>query len=96
MLSGSPAERIPEWLAVHPESRLDPPLTAPTSRAARSWTAEAALVELLRGRLAIVGPTTAVSLADSIGVAMPAVDAALLTLESEGAILRGSFTAGSG
>ena len=32
------------------------------------------------------------SLADSIGVPPQAVDAALLTLESEGVVLRGSFT----
>jgi ATP-dependent Lhr-like helicase len=86
------AERLPEWFAVHPGSRLDPPVVPPPSRAARSWTAETALIELLRGRLAIVGPTTAVSLADSIGVSRAAVDDALLALESEGVILRGSFT----
>jgi ATP-dependent Lhr-like helicase len=86
------AERLPEWLAVHPGSPLEPSVTAPPSRAARSWTSETALVELLRGRLAILGPATAVSLADSIGVPLSAADEALLALESEGVILRGSFT----
>jgi ATP-dependent Lhr-like helicase len=90
------AERLPEWLAVHPGATLDPPVTPPSSRAARSWTSDAALVELLRGRLAMLGPTTASSLADSIGVPLPAVDAALLALESGGVILRGSFTDGAG
>ena len=85
------AERLPEWLAVHPGSRLDPPVVPPPSRAARSWTAETALIELLRGRLAILGPTTATSLADAIGVPLAAVDEALLALESEGVILRGVF-----
>ena len=47
---------------------------------------------MLRGRLAILGPTTAASLAESIGVPPQAVDEALLTLESEGVVLRGSFT----
>jgi ATP-dependent Lhr-like helicase len=88
------AERLPEWLAVHAESTLDPPVAAPPSRAARLWTSASALVELLRGRLAILGPATAASLADAIGSPLPAVDEALLTLESEGVILRGSFTPG--
>ena len=86
------AERLPEWLAVHPDTRLDPIVDAPPSRTARAWTSEAALVELLRGRLAILGPTTATSLSDSIGLPLQAVDDALLTLESEGVVLRGSFT----
>jgi ATP-dependent Lhr-like helicase len=86
------AERLPEWLAVHPGSGLDPPVVPPPSRAARPWTAETALIELLRGRLAILGPTTAASLAESTGVPLAAVDDALLALESEGVILRGTFT----
>jgi len=86
------AERLPEWLAVHPGSRLDPIVEAPPSRAARAWTSEAALVELLRGRVAILGPTTVTSLAESLAVPSQAVDEVLLTLESEGVVLRGSFT----
>jgi ATP-dependent Lhr-like helicase len=86
------AERLPEWQAIHPETRLNPIVTVPPSRAARSWTPGTALVELLRGRLAILGPTTAASLAESVGLPAPAVDEALLALESEGVVLRGSFT----
>ena len=86
------AERLPEWLAIHPQTRLEPHVEAPPSRAARVWTSQAALVELLRGRLAILGPITAASLAEATAVSLQAVDEALLTLESEGAILRGSFT----
>jgi len=86
------AERLPEWLAVHPDTTLNPPIVAPPSRAARAWTPADALVELLRGRLAMLGPVTAASLAESIALPLAAVDEALLTLESEGVILRGSFT----
>ena len=89
LLSGSPPSDFLNGWPCTRTSRLEPAVTPPPSRAARSWTPETALVELLRGRLAILGPTTAVSLADSMGVATAAVDAALLTLESEGAILRG-------
>ena len=44
--------------------------------------------------MAIVGPTTADALAASTGVPQPDIDATLLALESEGAILRGTFTPG--
>ena len=86
------AERLPEILAIHPTVSLEPPLAIPPSRSTRTWTREAALVELLRGRLSIAGPATAGALAASIGVADADVDAALLALESEGAVLRGTFT----
>ena len=90
------AERLPELLAIHPGATCDPPITAPASRAAKTWTREAALVELLRGHVSITGPATAPALAASLGVAVNEVDAALLTLESEGVILRGVFTPGAG
>jgi ATP-dependent Lhr-like helicase len=86
------AERIPELLAVHPDLVLDPPIDAPTSRAARIWTREDALVELVRGRLTITGPTTAAALADTLGVSALDIDGALLTLEGSGVAMRGRFT----
>ena len=52
--------------------------------------------ELLRGRLEILGPTTARGLAESLGVSPDDVTAALYALEGEGVILRGSFTPGAG
>jgi ATP-dependent Lhr-like helicase len=86
------AERLPEFMAVYPDAAVDPVVTAPASRAARSWTRETALVELLRGRMAILGPSTAEALAQSMGLPESDVDGALLTLESQGVVLRGSFT----
>jgi ATP-dependent Lhr-like helicase len=88
------AERLPELLAVHPHATLDPGITAPPSRTGQRWTRDTALVELLRGRLAIVGPSTARAMAQSLGVAEADVDAALVALESQGAVLRGRFTPG--
>jgi ATP-dependent helicase Lhr and Lhr-like helicase len=85
------AERLPELHAVHPTAVLDPQISAPSSRAARAWTREGAIVELLRGRLSIVGPTTASALAESLAITEADTDAALLALESEGAVLRGVF-----
>jgi ATP-dependent Lhr-like helicase len=81
------AERLPEFLAVHPQKVN---FTAPPSRI-RTWTREDAIVELLRGRLSLVGPTTAQALSESLRITESEANTALLTLESEGAILRGTF-----
>ena len=86
------AERIPEICAIHPEARFEPPLDAPPSRLHRTWTRTDAIVELLRSRLTITGPTTATALAASLGIEDADADAALLALESEGVVLRGYFT----
>ena len=86
------AERLPEMLAVHPAAAMEPVITAPPNRTARSWTREEAIVELLRGRLGCVGPTTAAALAETLGIPEADADAALLSLESEGVVLRGTFT----
>jgi ATP-dependent Lhr-like helicase len=86
------AERLPELLAVHPDAILDPQITAPPSRAARTWTRAEAIVELLRGRLAVTGPVTAATLASSLGIPEADADEALLALEGEGVVLRGNFT----
>jgi ATP-dependent Lhr-like helicase len=85
------AERVAELRVIHPAVILEPVVNPPRSRAERSWTSEDALVELVRGRLSLVGPTTATDIAESISLAPADVDAALLALESEGAVLRGSF-----
>ncbi|MGE5813160.1 MAG: ATP-dependent DNA helicase, partial [Acidobacteriota bacterium] len=88
------AERLPELGAVHPDIATEPPLVAPASRASRRWTREEAIVELLRGRLSTVGPTTAAAIAESFGVAEQDVQSALFALESEGVVLRGYFEPG--
>ncbi|HEX9894979.1 MAG TPA: DEAD/DEAH box helicase [Gemmatimonadales bacterium] len=86
-------ERIGQALAVYPDfvgrvgrvGKVGP--TAPTP------TREEAIRELLRGRMEILGPTTAPALAESLGIADAEAEAALLALEGEGVVLRGSFTA---
>jgi ATP-dependent Lhr-like helicase len=85
------AERLPELRALHPGSTCEPHVEPPASRAARVWTRDEAILELLRGRVTIVGPTTARALAESLAVEEAEVDAALLALESEGLVLRGMF-----
>jgi ATP-dependent Lhr-like helicase len=86
------AERLPEFDAMHPVAGREPDIGVPADYA-KSWTREQALVEIVRGRLEGLGPVTAQALAQSVGVPVPDVDIALLSLEGEGFVMRGSFTA---
>ncbi len=89
------AERLPQLRAVHPEARPEPAIEAPPRLAARTWTAEEALVELVRGRLEGGGPTTVEALAASCGVRPAEIEVALAALEGEGFVMRGRFTPGT-
>jgi ATP-dependent Lhr-like helicase len=89
------AERLPEFSAIHPEVNVDPAIAAPASRSIRTWSRDEAIGELLRGRLTIAGPIDAAALGRSIGIGDVETDAALQALESDGVVLRGSFTPGS-
>ncbi|MEA2238849.1 MAG: ATP-dependent helicase Lhr and Lhr-like helicase [Thermoanaerobaculia bacterium] len=84
------AERIPEILAIHPSITSD--IEPPASRKNKEWTREDAIVEIIRGRISLLGPTTAIELAESMSIEEKDADAALLKLESEGLVLRGNFT----
>ena len=75
-----------------PGAIAQPPVQVPAQYAQRAWTREEALVELVRGRLEGLGPTTAAALAESLGVPHSDIDIALLALEGEGFAMRGSFT----
>ena len=81
------AERLPEVLAIHDVAVT---FAAPPSRQ-KAWTRQEAIIELLRGRLTIVGPITALALAESLGIRETEAETALLALESEGIVLRGTF-----
>jgi ATP-dependent Lhr-like helicase len=83
------AERIPEFQSIHPSLTFD--IDAPPSRK-KDWLREDALAEIIRGRMSLLGPTTANDLADSMNIDEKDINVALLRLESEGAILRGTFT----
>ena len=86
------AERLPEVLAVHPGAALQPEISAPASRTTRAWTRDEAIVELCRGRVSILGPTTVGDVAASIAIDPDEAQAGLLALESQGAVLRGQFS----
>jgi ATP-dependent helicase Lhr and Lhr-like helicase len=85
------AERLPDLMAIVPTLATADAVVAPASRMTRSWSREEALVEVIRGRVAIVGPTTAPELAAPLGIEATAVDAALEQLELQGVVLRGVF-----
>jgi ATP-dependent Lhr-like helicase len=86
------AEQLPLFDALYPAASRDPQVVTPAAHA-REPGAEAALIEVLRGRLTGSGPTTAPALAALTGLSVSRIDAALLALEAEGFAMRGLFTA---
>jgi ATP-dependent Lhr-like helicase len=89
------AERVPEFHALHPDAELEPAVTVPQEYAAKAWTREDALTEVVRGRLEGLGPVTPATLALPLGVTVTQVELALLALEAEGFAMRGSYTPGT-
>ncbi len=89
------AERTGEVRAAYGESvRLEPDVPVPP-RLAREWEPDAAVVELVRARLGVLGPVTASDLAAESGLARGGVERALAVLEGEGFVMRGRFTPGA-
>jgi ATP-dependent helicase Lhr and Lhr-like helicase len=84
------AERLPELRAIHDDVAVS--LAVPATRAARAWTREDAIAELFRGRLSMLGPTTARSLAESLDISEELAMGGLIALETDGAVLRGRFS----
>ncbi len=62
---------------------------------AKTVPKEEAFIEIVRGRLGGLGPTTAQQLAESSGASINDIDAALLALEAEGSAMRGQFDPGT-
>ncbi len=58
----------------------------------KEWTRDTAVVEVVRGRLEGVGPTTTTAIANSVGLPVSSIDAALAVLQAEGFAMRGQFT----
>ncbi len=86
------AECLPMIRAAYPAARIEPEITVPAEiAAARSWTREQAITEIIRGRLQGLGPVTARDLAEALHLETSSVAVALMELESEGFVLRGRF-----
>jgi ATP-dependent helicase Lhr and Lhr-like helicase len=86
------AESLPMLSALCPAATLAPQIVAPEPFASRAWSRDAALIELVRGRLQALGPTTRDSIAATLAVPAASIESALAALEGEGFVLRGQFT----
>jgi ATP-dependent Lhr-like helicase len=89
------AERLPQFLALWPQARLEPQISAPHPLSQRNWPPEEALVEILRGRLEGSGPVAESELANLLGLPLSTIAVALTALETEGFALRGRFDPGA-
>jgi len=87
-------ERLPMVQAAFPGARNEPAVVPPDREAAKVWSKEDAIRELVRGRLEVVGPTTANDISEALGLPALDVDFALAALEHEGFALRGRFSSG--
>jgi ATP-dependent helicase Lhr and Lhr-like helicase len=88
------AESLPMIRAIYTAGEIAPIITTPTSYQ-RNWERDAAIVELIRGRMQGIGPTTSSALVDCLGLSSRDVECALAKLETEGFVLRGQFTPNS-
>jgi ATP-dependent Lhr-like helicase len=85
------AERLPLFSALFPGAHCEPAVTTPAAHAGIPEP-EAALIEVVRGRLEGLGPVSAAALADSLGLPPARIDAALAVLQAEGFAMRGAFS----
>jgi ATP-dependent Lhr-like helicase len=85
------AERLPMLQAIYPDCTVEPVLVPPSAESERQWQRADAVRELVRGRMEVVGPTTATKLAGLFQLQVREVDTALIALEGEGFVLRGKF-----
>jgi ATP-dependent Lhr-like helicase len=83
------AERLSLLQGVFENAATEPAITA---TAAKAYSREEALIEIVRGRLEALGPTTATAIASTLGIPTEDIDAALLALEAEGTAMRGVFS----
>jgi ATP-dependent Lhr-like helicase len=86
------AERLPQFQALWPAALPEPAIAAPAPYAARNWSRDDAMVDILRGRLEGQGPIAQDALAGAVGLEPSEIAAALAALEAEGFAMRGRFS----
>ncbi len=91
-------ERLACVQAAYPDAVATPVLNIPERlvlNGDEAWTRDAALVEILRARLAGFGPLPVAAIASALGLPESTAMIALTQLESEGYVMRGRFTPGA-
>ena len=86
------AERLATARLLHPEVPIEPSIEALPASRNEPDSREAAVADVLRGWLDSIVPATASELGDRLSLPSAVVEAGLVRLESEGRILRGSFS----
>ncbi len=86
-------ERIPQFEVLYDKSITPESMKVPdTIREFPSKNAEEALIDLIRGRISLLGPTTASQIARDMNLPEKRIDLALHSLESEGVVIKGHFS----
>jgi ATP-dependent Lhr-like helicase len=86
------AERADLIRLAYPAASLAPSVELPLGFNEKVESAEEAHKKIVQGWLEVSGPITASGLADRLGSRREKIEAALIALESAGAVLRGDFT----
>jgi len=89
------AEMLPVFRQVFESLQSAPEIELPADMLTEAGSEEDAIQTIIRRRLDVLGPVTAVRLSDSSGIAVNQVDMALMVLERQGFAFRGRFTPGS-
>ena len=85
-------ERLPRFKVLFPDIAAVPEVTVPEPYVSETIAQAAALTEIVRGRLGVLGPVTASELTAFLGIAVAEIETSLVELEREGYALRGLFT----
>ncbi|MBV4456399.1 DEAD/DEAH box helicase [Pseudomonas sp. COR58] len=86
-------ERLACLLALYPQAERHPAV-APLPGFDEAWSADEALVEVIRARLSGFGPLPVQAIGEPLALSASLVQQALARLEHEGYVLRGRFTPG--
>ncbi|PNE54751.1 ATP-dependent DNA helicase [Paraburkholderia fungorum] len=89
-----PVERLTCFQALYPDAPFEPPLTAPKGFT-ETWSADDALLDVLRARLTGFGPLPVHAIAQALRLPAASVEQTLLRLEAEGYVMRGRFSPGA-
>ncbi|SAK93287.1 DEAD/H associated [Caballeronia fortuita] len=90
----TPVERLSCVRAVYEHAPMHPALTPPPGFD-DAWSADDALVEIVRARLSGCGPLTVPEIARPLALPASAIALALTRLEAQGYVMRGRFTPGA-